>query len=89
MRTITNECGIFYVSDTGVLEKFECAPKNSMIQGNSTPECASLWDLHIPEGVRVLPENAFRGYSVRHELTFPDSLQVLGRGRAARFPTAN
>lgn len=84
MRMITNECGTFYVSDTGVLEKFACDPENAYTI-RPTPECKALFELHIPEGVRVLPENAFRGYTVRNKLTFPDSLQVLGEGKGGAF----
>lgn len=84
MRTITNECGTFYVSDTDVLMKFECAQDNTtrMIGG---PPSACFRYLHIPEGVRILPENAFRGCGITDELTFPDSLQVLGEGKGGAF----
>lgn len=67
-----------------MLERFECDPENAY-SIRPTPECRAFFELHIPEGVRVLPENAFGGYTVHNKLTFPDSLQVLGEGKGGAF----
>lgn len=72
------------MSPTGVLEKFECDPENAYTI-RPTSECRTLIDLRIPESVRMLPENAFRGYTIHNKLTFPDFLQVLGEGKGGAF----
>lgn len=83
MKMIENESGRFYIDDFGALQRFECGAKNSL-KLPYIPESKSLFCLHIPEGVRILPANAFRGFSVMRELTLPDSLQVLSEGAFSR-----
>lgn len=73
------------MSPTGVLEKFERDSENTYTI-RPTPECRALFELRIPEGVRVLPGNVFREYTIHNKLIFPDSLQVLGEGKSGAFP---
>lgn len=76
MRTITNSSGVFYVDGLGVLQSFCCSPENNA--DNCSPQdTKKLYTLHIPEGVTVLEEEAFRYYTVLDELTLPDSLRQV------------
>lgn len=76
MQEIRNETGIFAVTDTGELCSF--IPESKNVFGNI------VWELHIPEGIRTLPENAFCGGSF-HSVSLPDSLEVLGTGSGGAF----
>lgn len=76
---LRNESGTFYVDKLGVLQAFRCSPENNA-DHCSEPETKRLYKLHIPEGVTVLKEEAFRHYTVLEELTFPDSLMLMGTG---------
>lgn len=74
-----SESGTFYVDKLGVLQDFCCSPENNA--GNCDPcETKKLYTLHIPEGVTVLKEDAFRGYTVLYKMTLPDSLLLMGTG---------
>lgn len=77
MKEIRNETGIFTATDTGELYSF--IPEKKNVYGG---DC--VWELHIPEGIRALPENAFRGKHF-HCVTLPDSLDVLGAGSGGAF----
>ena len=83
MNTIENESGQFFVDDAGALVRFECDAKNNLKLPYS-PGSRRLMHLHIPEGVRILPPNAFRGFSVITQLTFPDSLEEVREGAFSR-----
>ena len=78
MMKLENECGVFSVDSKGVLQAFVCAQGNVVI-GN-------IWRcLDIPEGVRAIPEEAFRRCHVQERLTFPKSLRVIGTGHGCAF----
>lgn len=77
MQTITNESGTFYVDELGVLQKFCCSPENNA-DACAPQDTKKLYTLHIPEGVTVLKEEAFRCYTVLDKLTLPDSLRLIG-----------
>lgn len=85
MKQIENERGIFTVDDCGTLRKFRYKPMpgwssdgNSNIHGGQ-----NITSLMIPEGVYVLPENAFRGYDI-YEAVLPSTLSYLGAGAFSR-----
>ena len=85
LNAILNESGVFCVDGHGILRQFECGEKNSLELPHS-PNSKRLFQLHIPEGVRVIPRHFFVGYTVTKELTFPDSLVMLGKeGKGAFF----
>lgn len=74
-----SESGTFYVDKLGVLQDFCCSPENNA--GTCAPgETRKLYTLHIPEGVTVLKEDAFRDYTVLYKMTLPDSLLLMGTG---------
>ena len=76
---LCNESGTFYVDRLGVLQSFCCSPENNA--DNCSPQdTKKLYTLHIPEGVTVLKEEAFRYYTVLDKMTLPDSLQLMGTG---------
>ena len=78
MRQIINETGIFTIDYTGILTAFQSTESNQ-IQEN-------VWRcLDIPEGVKVIPEEAFRRCHVQERLTFPKSLRVIGSGHGCAF----
>lgn len=78
MKTLTNETGIFTIDDNGVLKKYQSTESNQVRE--------NVWRcLDIPEGVRVIPEEAFRRCHVQVRLTFPKSLQVIGAGHGCAF----
>ena len=83
MKTIENESGQFFVDDAGALVRFACDAKNNLKLPYS-PESRRLMHLHIPEGVRILPPNAFRGFSVITKLTFPKSLEKIRESAFSR-----
>lgn len=86
LKEITNESGTFYVDSRGVLRRFACGLKNNLdITKETVLDSRRVFSLHIPEGVRVLPGNAFWGYRVNKEVTFPASLEVLGTGGLGAF----
>ena len=85
MKQIENERGIFTVDDCGTLRKFQYKPMpgwstdgNSNVHGGQ-----NIASLPIPEGVYVLPENAFRGYRIFHVI-LPSTLSYLGAGAFSR-----
>lgn len=78
LNTICNESGAFSVDGHGVLRKFECGEKNNS-RLPYRPDCKYLLTLHIPEGVRVIPKHFFVGYCVKKDVTFPDSLVMMGK----------
>ena len=78
MNIITNESGTFTINRQGVLTDFRCARKNELREN-------VWWHLDIPEGVRVIPEDAFEGCEIINQLTFPQSLRVIGTGFAGTF----
>ena len=85
MKELKNECGRFWVDRTGVLQRFDCAYDNEAGTAAPGSPIRSVYALHIPEGVTVLQEDAFRDYDVLWELTLPDSLEVLGTGHGCAF----
>lgn len=76
---LCNESGTFYVDKLGVLQDFCCSPENNA-DTCSACDTKKLYTLHIPEGVTVLKEEAFRGYTVLYKMTLPDSLLLMGTG---------
>lgn len=76
---LRNESGTFYVDKLGVLQSFCCSPENNADNG-SPQDTTKLHTLHIPEGVTVLKEEAFREYTILEKLTLPDSLRLMGTG---------
>ena len=77
MEEIRNESGTFTITDAGELWSFVPDKKNAVGKD-------SVWELHIPEGIRTLPENAFRGRKFG-SVTLPGSLAVLGTGSGGAF----
>ena len=78
LNMIYNESGTFSVDGHGVLRKFECGEANNL-RLPYTPDSKRIMTLHIPEGVRVIPKHFFVGYSVMKDVTFPDSLVMMGK----------
>lgn len=76
---LCNESGTFNVDKLGVLQSFCCSPDNNA-DSCSERDTKKLYTLHIPEGVTVLKEEAFRGYTVLYKMTLPDSLLLMGTG---------
>lgn len=76
---LRNESGTFYVDKLGVLQSFCCSPENNA-DTCSPQDARKLYTLHIPEGVTVLKEEAFRYYTVLYKMTLPDSLRLMGTG---------
>ena len=76
---LCNESGTFYVDKLGVLQSFCCSPENNA-DSCAPQETTKLYTLHIPEGVTVLKEDAFREYTILDKLTLPDSLRLMGTG---------
>ena len=75
---ITNETGTFTIDDNGVLIGFQSAESNQVEE--------NVWRcLDIPEGVRAIPEEAFRRCHVEERVTFPKSLRVIGTGHGCAF----
>ena len=75
---ITNETGTFTIDDNGILIGFQSAESNQVEE--------NVWRcLDIPEGVKVIPEEAFRRCHVEERLTFPKSLRVIGTGHGCAF----
>ena len=85
MKQIENERGIFTVDDCGTLRKFQYKPMPGWsTDGNSNVhDGQNITSLPIPEGVYVLPENAFRGYRIFHVI-LPSTLSYLGAGAFSR-----
>lgn len=78
MNKITNKTGTFTIDDNGVLTKYQSTMDNQ-VQEN-------VWRcLDIPEGVRVVPEWAFRDCEILERLTFPKSLRMISTGGAGAF----
>lgn len=78
MRRITNETGTFTIDYNGVLTAFQSTESNQIKE--------NIWRcLDIPEGVKVIPEEAFRRCHVQERLTFPKSLRVIGAGHGCAF----
>lgn len=78
ISVICNESGAFSVDHYGVLRKFECGETNNLRLPH-TPDCKYLVTMHVPEGVRVIPKHFFVGYCVEKDVTFPDSLVMMGK----------
>lgn len=81
---LCNESGIFYVDRLGVLWAFCCSPENNA-DICSERDTKKLYTLHIPEGVTVLKEDAFREYTIVEKLTLPNSLLLMGTGHGCAF----
>ena len=78
MKQIKNESGIFCIDDSGVLKNYQSTADNQVAE--------NVWRcLDIPEGVKVIPEEAFRRCHVQQRLTFPKSLRVIGTGDGCAF----
>lgn len=75
---ITNETGTFTIDNNGVLINYQSTENNQIAE--------NVWRcLDIPEGVRVIPEWAFRDCEILERLTFPKSLRVISTGGAGAF----
>lgn len=74
MKTIENSTGTFTIDHSGYLVNYTPNPRNT----GSRPRV--VFHLELPEGIRVLPENAFRGYEISHDLTIPQSLERIEEG---------
>ena len=85
MKELKNKSGSFWVDDAGVLLRFDCAYGNEVGAASSDSPVRQIYELHIPEGVTVLQEDAFREYDILWDLTLPDSLEVLGTGHGCAF----
>lgn len=72
---LTNETGTFTIDDNGVLLRYESTFQN-MDCPDKSPK--NIVRLTIPEGVRELPDDAFRGYRIFVNLELPASLKRLG-----------
>jgi len=72
-KQITNETGIFYIDDSGVLLRYEHTPQNDIYDDG----CRSIGSLTIPEGIRKVSDNIFRGYDIGW-VKLPASLKCLG-----------
>lgn len=78
MNIIINESGTFTIDDNGVLKNYQSTEVNQVKE--------NVWRcLDIPEGVKVIPEDMFRGCRVQDRLTFPKSLRVIGTGDGCAF----
>lgn len=78
MKTITNKTGTFYIDDNGVLRNYQSTEHNQVKE--------NVWRcLDIPEGVRIIPEWAFRGCEIMERLTLPKSLRIISTGGAGAF----
>ena len=78
MIKLINETGFFICDDNGVLKEYQSTESNQ-IQEN-------IWRcLDIPEGVRVIPEDAFRFCHILERLNFPKSLHTIGTGDGCAF----
>jgi len=74
MKTIENSTGTFTIDHGGCLVNYVPNLRNTGSQSRS------VFHLELPEGIWVLPENAFRGYDVLHDLTVPQSLERIEQG---------
>lgn len=83
MTTHHNDSGYFSIDDSGLLISFVADPGNNLSFAAAS-QSRKLFHLHIPYGVRSLPENAFRGYTVLYELTFHESLESIGANAFTR-----
>ena len=88
MKKITNESGTFYVDRLGVLQSFCCSEDNNADACNPR-DTKKVYNLHIPEGVTVLKEDAFRYYTVLDKLTLPNSLRLMGTGHGCVFANSH
>ncbi|MBE5778306.1 MAG: leucine-rich repeat domain-containing protein [Clostridiales bacterium] len=86
MIELSNETGTFTVTDDGELVRFSApdADSDCFLSFPGPARKLNLYQLNIPEGVRILPENAFRGCHIDH-LVLPDSLELLGSGKGGAF----
>lgn len=73
MKQITNETGTFYIDDSGVLFCYEHAPQNDIYDDGFR----KIGSLTIPEGIRKVSDNIFRGYDIGW-VKLPASLKCLG-----------
>lgn len=74
MKTIENSTGTFTIDHGGCLVNYIPNWRNTGSQSRA------VFHLELPEGIWVLPENAFRGYDVLHDLTVPQSLERIEQG---------
>lgn len=84
---IENTSGLFGIDQDGVLQYFYCNPENQGV--GSTPEKPVVKVLMIPEGVKVIPDDSFRNYTVLWELSFPETLKAIGAGLGGAFSHCN
>lgn len=84
---IENQSGLFGIDRDGVLQYFYCDPENQGI--GCTPENPVVKVLMIPEGVKVIPDDSFRNYTVLWELSFPETLKAIGAGLGGAFSHCN
>ena len=78
MQQITNETGAFTIDDNGVLKNYQSSAQNQVSE--------NVWRcLDIPEGVRVIPADAFRRCRILERLTLPKSLRVIGTSHGCAF----
>ena len=73
MKQIKNESGIFCIDDSGVLFCYEHTPQNDIYDDGFR----KIGSLTIPEGIRKVSDNIFRGYDIGW-VKLPVSLKCLG-----------
>ena len=73
MKQVKNESGIFCIDDSGVLFCYEHTPQNDIYDDGFR----KIGSLTIPEGIRKVSDNIFRGYDIGW-VKLPVSLKCLG-----------
>ena len=71
MKTMETEAGIFFISDQGILERFQ--PRQMDAHGHG-----EVNRLIIPEGVIKIGTGVLEMLTVKEEVRFPDSLRNIG-----------
>lgn len=84
---IENTSGLFGMDQDGVLQYYYCNPEN--MGCGCTQEKPIVKVLAIPEGVKVIPDDSFRNYTVLWELSFPKTLKAIGAGLGGAFSHCN
>lgn len=87
LEYIENETGLFGIDQEGVLQFFYCNQDNRGI--GCTQENPIVKALAIPEGVKSIPDDSFRNYTVLWELSFPKTLKAIGTGLGGAFSHCN
>ena len=82
-KKLVNDCGTFLTDSSGVLLDFIRDERNA--DPDAPDDSARMLELIIPEGVKVLGEDAFRGCAVLRSFSLPRSLLILGTGYGCAF----